>query len=156
MQLFLSIKLSWHSCSMWDKLGWLNSRQFLCEGLSSFNPKRLYYSYTWSCSSCERRTSFSQDLSLKNSADSYLCFWLALLHTLSWFLFLFWSPSLLCMVFDFISSNIDEVLSINPSANVHVFGDSNFHYKDWLTYFGGTDRPGDLCYDCISQTTLHR
>ena len=22
-----------------------------------------------------------------------------------------------------------------------------FHHKDWLTYFGGTDRPGELCYN---------
>ena len=51
------------------------------------------------------------------------------------------------MVFDFISSNIDEVLSINPSANVFVFGDFNTHHKDWLTYSGGTDRPGELCYN---------
>ena len=51
------------------------------------------------------------------------------------------------MVFDSISSNIDEVLSINPSANVFVFGDFNVHHKDWLTYSGGTDRPGELCYN---------
>ena len=50
------------------------------------------------------------------------------------------------MVFDSISSNIDEILSINPSANVFVFGDFNVHHKDWLTYSGGTDRPGELCY----------
>ena len=49
------------------------------------------------------------------------------------------------MVFDSISSNIDEVLSINPSAIVFVFGDFNFHHKNWLTYSGGTDRPGELC-----------
>ena len=49
------------------------------------------------------------------------------------------------MVFDSISSNIDEVLSINPSANIFVFGDFNVHQKDWLTYSGGTDRPGELC-----------
>ena len=41
----------------------------------------------------------------------------------------------------------DEVLSINPSANVFVFGDFNVHHKDWLTYSGGTDRPGELCYN---------
>ena len=35
---------------------------------------------------------------------------------------------------------------INPSANVLVFGDFNVHQKDWLTYFGGTDRPSELCY----------
>ena len=53
----------------------------------------------------------------------------------------------MCTVFDSISSNIDEVLSINPSANVFVFGDFNVHHKDWLTYSGGTDRPGELCYN---------
>ena len=36
---------------------------------------------------------------------------------------------------------------INPSANVFVFGDLNIHHKDWLTYSGGTDRPGELCYN---------
>ena len=53
----------------------------------------------------------------------------------------------MCTVFDFISSNIDEVLSINPSANIFVFGDFNIHHKDWLTYSGGTDQPGELCYN---------
>ena len=48
--------------------------------------------------------------------------------------------------FDSISSNIDEILLINPSAKVFVFGDFNNHHKDWLTYSGGTDRPGELCY----------
>ena len=66
----------------------------------------------------------------------------------SYFFFLCRSPSLsLCMVFDSISSNIDEVLSIDPSANVFVFGDFNIHHKDWLTYSGGTDRSGELCYN---------
>ena len=54
---------------------------------------------------------------------------------------------MLCTVFDSISSNIDEVLSINPSANVFVFEDFNVHHKDWLTYSRGTDRPGELCYN---------
>ena len=91
---------------------------------------------------------FARDLSLENSADSYLCFRLALLHSVSYFFFLYRSPSSsLCTVFDSISSNIDEVLSINPSANVFVFGDFNVHHKDWLTYSGGTDRLGELCYN---------
>ena len=93
---------------------------------------------------------FAWDLSLENSADSYLCFRLALHHSVSYFFFLYRSPSLsLCTVFDSISSNIDfqEVLLINPSANVFVFGDFNIHHKDWLTYSGGTDRPGELCYN---------
>ena len=74
---------------------------------------------------------FVQDLSLENSADSYLCFQLALLHSVSYFFLLYRSPSSsLWMVFDSISSNIDEALSINPFANVFVFGDYNVHYKD--------------------------
>ena len=68
---------------------------------------------------------FARDLSLENSVDSYLCFRLALPHSVSYFFFLYRSPfSTLCTVFDSISSNIDEVLSINPSANVFVFEDS--------------------------------
>ena len=83
---------------------------------------------------------FARDLSLENSADSYLFFRLALLHSVSFFFFLYPSPSsALCTVFDSISFNIDEVLSINPSANVFVFGDFNVHHKGWLTYFGETD-----------------
>ena len=37
---------------------------------------------------------FARDLSLENSADSYLCFRLALLHSVSYFFFLYWSHSL--------------------------------------------------------------
>ena len=53
----------------------------------------------------------------------------------------------MCTVFDSISSNIDEVLSINPSANGFVFGDFNVHHNDWLTYSGGIDQPGGVCYN---------
>ena len=28
-----------------------------------------------------------------------------------------------------------------------VFRDFKFHYEDWLTYSGGTDRTGELCYN---------
>ena len=88
------------------------------------------------------------DLSLEDSAYSYLCFWLLLCHSVSYLFFLYWSPSSsLCIVFDSVSSNIDEVLSINPSANVFVFGDFNVHHKDWFTYSGGTDQPGEPCYN---------
>ena len=41
------------------------------------------------------------------------------------------------MVFDSNSYKID----------VFVFGDFNILHKDWLTYSGGTDRSGELCYN---------
>ena len=98
---------------------------------------------------------FARDLSLENSADSYICFRLTSLHSVSYFFFLYQSPFLsLCKVFDSISSNIDEVLTINPSANVFIFGDFNVHHKNWLTYCGGTDRPGALCYNFSTSNDL--
>ena len=151
MWIFPWIRLSWLFSSMWDKLGWFNwFWQFLCEGLFSFNWKGFCYSYAWSFNLCEKRLPFAWDLSLENSADSYLSFQLALLHSLSYFFFLYWSPSSsLCTVFGSVSTNIaniDEVLSINSSTNLSVFVDFNICHKDWLTYSGGTDRPGELCY----------
>ena len=95
---------------------------------------------------------FARDLPLENSADSYLCFRLALLHSLSYCFFLFWSPSSsLCTFFDSISSIsfyfIEEVFSINPFVNIFVFGDFNVHHNNWLTYYLGTGRPSELCYN---------
>ena len=50
---------------------------------------------------------FARDLPLENSAHSYLCYGLALLHSVSYFFFLYQSPSSsLSTVFDSISSNI--------------------------------------------------
>ena len=65
-----------------------------------------------------------------------------------YFFFLYRSPSfLLCIVFDSISSKIDEVLSINPSTNVFVLGDFNVYHKDSLIYSDRTDRLDELCYN---------
>ena len=56
---------------------------------------------------------FALELSLEDSANSYLCFRLTLLHSVPYFFFLYQSPfSSLCTVFDSIWSNLDEVLSI--------------------------------------------
>ena len=92
---------------------------------------------------------FAQDLYQENSADSYLCFPLSLLHSVSYFIFLYRPPSSsLCMAFYSISSNIDEV-----SINMFVFGDFNIHYKESFTYSGGTDRSGVLCYNFSNDLT---
>ena len=89
---------------------------------------------------------FARDIFLENSTDSYLCFQLYLLHSLSYFFFLYQSLSwYLCTISDSISSNIDEVLSIN--LKLMCLFDYNIHHKDWLTYSGGTDRSGELCYN---------
>ena len=51
------------------------------------------------------------------------------------------------MVLDCISLNRDDVLLINSSANAFVVGDFDVLHKDWLTYFGRTDGPSELCDD---------
>ena len=33
---------------------------------------------------------------------------------------------------------------LHASSAVFVYGDFNVHHKDWLTYFGGSDRDGEL------------
>ena len=101
---------------------------------------------------------FARHLLLENSADSYLCFRLALLHSVPYFFFLYQSfSSFLCTVPFILFNVIDEVLSINPSANVFVFGDFNVNHKGWLAYSGGTDRSGERCYSYLkSQMSLLR
>ena len=53
----------------------------------------------------------------------------------------------MCTVFDSISSDIDEFLSIHRSANAIIFGNFIPHYKNWLIYSGGSDQPGEFCYN---------
>ena len=106
----------------------------LC-GMSLFILKVFYYSYAWFCSLSEGRTSFfcTRLFNRKLSVNSYFCFQLALLHSVSYFFSLYQSPSLpSCKVSDAISSNIDEVLLINLFPNVFIFV---IHHKDWLTWW---------------------
>lgn len=40
-----------------------------------------------------------------------------------------------------------NIVPFSSSANVLVFGDFRVHFKGWINYSGGTDRPVELC--CI-------
>ena len=104
----------------------------------------------------EEELHFTRDLSLENSTDFYICFRLDLLSVLLVFPLLIIFFVVMYGLFS-ISSNIVEVLSVNPSAaNVFVIRDFNIHIKDWLTYSNGTDRPGELCYNfSISNVFTH-
>ena len=96
----------------------------------------------------KERFPIARDLSSKSSEDSYVYFRMALLHSVSNFFFLYRSPcSSFCTVFDAMSSNIDEVLSINPSVNIFVSRGFNVHHKDWLTYSDGTARLCEFYYN---------
>ena len=87
-------------------------------GFILFNPKRFYYSYAWSCSLCERRTSFCTGL-ISRKLCRFLCFRLALLHSVSYFFFLYRSPSSsLCTVFCSILSNIDLLMCLSLETSI--------------------------------------
>ena len=47
----------------------------------------------------------------------------------------------------YVKEGLSVAQDLSPSANVFVFGDFNVYRKDWLTYFGGTDRTGELCFN---------
>ena len=108
--------------------------QFLFAGLSSFNPKWFYYSYAWCHHLYEERTSFCIRLISKKPCG-FLCFCLALLPSVSYFSFLYQSPSSsLWMVFDSVSSNIDDVLLINPL--LISFRHVTKHFLGWVRFCG--------------------
>ena len=127
-------------CSESFRLGHSPDILALCEtnldhSIDSRNsPEIFYYLYAWSCNLCERRTSFCMGLMFLIG------------FTLLSVLLLF--PLLINFIivhsFDSISSNLNEVFSINAFANVFVLGDFNIHPKKSLTYSGGTDRPDKL------------
>ena len=110
-------------------------------GLTVYVKEGLPFAWDLSLENCRFLLIFSTDY----TSLSVLLLFLLLTTFLS-----------LCMVFDSISSNIDEVLSINQSANVFFFGDFNEHHKDLLTNSGRTE---DLVISVIiflSQMTLLR
>ena len=68
VQIFLNVNLSFNQTLL---TFWLYERQtymtqltlaISLRWLSSFNPTGFFYSYTWSCSLCERRTSLCTEL----------------------------------------------------------------------------------------------
>ena len=81
---FLESSLSWHSDSMWDKLGWLYwFRKFSVTGYLPLIGKDSITHNHGLAVYVKEGLPFAQDLSPKNSMDSYLCFRLVLLYSVS-------------------------------------------------------------------------
>ena len=79
----------------------------------------LFYSYPWSCSLCNGKTSLGTGLI---SMDSYV-FLRTFLQSVLYFFYLYQSPfSSFSTVSESISSKKDKILSVKPSANIFVFG----------------------------------
>ena len=120
--IFIFFKLQ-HWCKV---LCLINCNHNLERFYYTFNLKIFYYSYAWSCSLCKSITSFCMGRIPRKLCRFLIMFSTSFTSLSALLLFLNWSLSLLlCTVSDSISSNIDEVLLINPSANVFVFRDCN-------------------------------
>ena len=44
-------------------------------------------------------------------------------------------------------------MTVSRSTYLLVYLSLQSHHKDWLTYYGGTDTPGELFIIFLSQTT---
>ena len=103
----------------WIKLSW-HSRSWVTQSILAISV-RGYLTLIWKDSIThmhglavyvKQGLPFAQDLSLENSEDSYLCFWLALLISVSYLFILYqWPSLLLCtLAFDAIPSNIFQYI----------------------------------------------
>ena len=99
-------------------------------------------SYGWLCVPFHVKNPMKFQVILKY----VLCFWMvlktyeSLIHCLFSFFFVF--QLLLYTVFDTVSSSIDKVFSLNPSANGFVSGNFTICCKDFLTHSNWTNRTG--------------
>ena len=106
--------------------------------------ERFSYSYEWSCSLWERGASFYKEL-ISRKLPAFLFMFSTDFTSFSVLFFFPLSITFIFMsMFDTVLSNINEVISINISANGFVFGDFNVCHRDWITGSGGTDSPGNV------------
>ena len=81
------------------------------------------------------------------SFENYVSFKFVLLQFLPYFFFLS-IPSFPLSRFIQFHQTLAR-FSVKPSLNLFVFEDFNVYHKSRLTYFGGTDRPGEPCYNFV-------
>ena len=51
------------------------------------------------------------------------------------------------VLFDSIAEKIDSIMSVYPSASIHVCGDFNVHHQEWLVHSNKTTAEGRHCHE---------
>ena len=75
----------------------------------------------------------SRETQHESSEEYFICLRLALLHSTTFIIFLYRSPSSSdCSVLNSVSNSIDSILQSAPHANILVCGDFNAHHSTWL------------------------
>ena len=89
----------------------------------------------------------SRDTTLKDPYLPYMCFRVALLHNTA-FIFTLYRPQTDGVgIFDSIAGKIDSIMSVHPTASIHICGDYNIHHKEWLIHSNKTTAEGRHCHD---------
>ena len=82
----------------------------------------------------------TRETKLESDDQAFMCFRLNMQHNISYLYFLYRSPSTQdCTLINKVSDSIDIALSLDTSAQVHVFGDFNVHHNNWLGFSNYTD-----------------
>ena len=89
----------------------------------------------------------SRDTTLEDPYLPYMCFRVALLHNTA-FIFTLYRPQTDGVgIFDSIAGKIDSIMSVHPTASIHICGDYNIHHKEWLIHSNKTTAEGRHCHD---------
>ena len=89
----------------------------------------------------------SRDTTFEDPLLPYMCFRIALLHNTAFIFTLYRPHHDGVVIFDSIAEKIDSILSVHPSASIHLCGDFNVHHQEWLVHSNKTDREGRYCHD---------
>ena len=99
--------------------------------------------------------SFAQDVSPENSVGSFLCFWLALVHLVASFSYIRHDLCLLHIFLLLFHLKLMWFIYLLMYLSLETF--MSIISKVCLTYFDGTDRPIELCYNFpISKDLIQR
>ena len=102
----------------------INSSYFSVRGLSSFNLKRFYYSCAWSCSFCERRSSFCTGPVSRKLCGFLLTFWTGF-ASLSVLLLFNLSIAFFVVISSIIKTGFPILVELTDLVNSYNFSVSN-------------------------------
>lgn len=91
-----------------------------------------------------------EDTQNNDAADlQYMSFCVPFIHSTIFIIFCIILEIMKTVMFDWISYMIENITSKNPSASVHICGDSNIHHKDCFVQSNQTDKDEGYCRDFI-------
>lgn len=79
----------------------------------------------------------------------FMYFWVALIHSMSFFFIVYHTQDDGIVILDSITEKIDDIVSGHSLVIIHIC-DVNIHHKEWLVHSITTDKEWKYCYDFSS------